>query len=394
MAKEISVETSGRLKDAQIAGLLREADTLIRVGRYLAAESILVRAASLDPSSELVQTYRERIKFVSKQIPQRSHLTKDAMAEVQKTRAVLLQRKIDQANEYITKGKDALDEGDYKNALKNLQKALSIDTESVYAQALVERLHELEVDGSSTAKQVGNEMKFSSVLQEAWRQGVPTEPQEKVLRKLQEELKLSDGQRLALQRKIKNILYKDALRNVWMTGGISAFTPKAVDELRVKYAVSLIDHSALETEIIQEVRKNKVKGTVLVVDEKESTLLEIAERLRVQSYAVIAATSLEEAVTTVKTMTPEIALVEINFSTGPVGFDLYRQFRSNALVKDVPFYFMTTNLDRTTRLIGKRLGVDDFFTKPLDYELLFATFAGKLRGSEKKDIASKKANVA
>ena len=384
MPKEISVEATDKLKHAKVTGLFREIDTLIRVGRYLAAEKILEQAAHLDPAHELVQTYRDRIKFFSKQMPQRVQLTKDAQAEIQKTRAVLLQRKIDQANEQITKGKFALDEGDFKSALKYLQKALSIDPENVYAQALLERLHELESEGVSTAKAVGNEMKLISLLQEAWRNGVPSDAQEKALRKLQEELKISDGQRLTLQRRIKNTLYKDALRNIWMTGGISAFTPQAVDAMRTKFQVSLIDHSSLETEVIQEVRKNKVKGTILIIDEKENSLLEIAERLRSHSYAVIAATSVEEAMSTIKTMTPDIALSEINFPSGPVGFDLFRQFRSTVLVKNVPFFFMTTNLDRTTRLIGKRLGVDDFFTKPLDFELLFATFAGKLQIVDRK----------
>jgi len=384
MEKESSSPAVERLKDAQVAGLLREADTLIRVGRYLAAEKALEKVSGLEPTNELIQSYRDRINFLSKQLPRRISLSKDAQAEVQRTRAVLLQRKIDQANEHLVKGKEALESGDYRNATKFLQKALSIDAENIYAQALLERLKELQSESDETTSGGRDESKLTAALQDAWRNGFPSAAQEQALKKLQGQLGIPDGTRLALQRRIKNMLYKNALRSVWLTGGISAFTSSVVEELRKKFAVSLIDHSSLEAETIREVRKNKVKGTVLVVDEMEGVLLEITDRLRASSFAVIAASSLEEALTTVKSVTPDIVISEIMFHAGPSGFDLFRQFRSSQLTKDIPFFFMSASLDRTTRLIGKKLGVDDFFTKPLDYELLFATIDGKLRGDKQR----------
>lgn len=382
MEKEPSSPAVERLKDAQVAGLLREADTLIRVGRYLAAEKALEKVSNLEPANEVIQSYRDRINFLSKQLPRRVSLSKDAQAEVQRTRAVLLQRKIDQANEHLVKGKEALESRDYRNATKFLQKALSIDAENIYAQALLERLKELQSE--SGEERGSDEAKLSAALQDAWRNGFPSAAQEQAIKKLQGQLGIPDGTRLALQRRIKNMLYKNALRSVWLTGGISAFTSSVVEELRKKFAVSLIDHSSLEAETIREVRKNKVKGTVLVIDELESVLLEITDRLRASSFAVIAASSLEEALTTVKSVTPDIVISEIMFHAGPSGFDLYRQFRSSQLTKDIPFFFMSASLDRTTRLIGKRLGVDDFFSKPIDYELLFATIDGKMRGDKQR----------
>ncbi|HZY10825.1 MAG TPA: hypothetical protein VFF29_06690, partial [Bacteroidota bacterium] len=59
--------------------------------------------------------------------------------------------------------------------------------------------------------------------------------------------------------------------------------------------------------------------------------------------------------------------------------------RGTPATAHVPFLFMTSTMDRTTLVISKRLGVDDFLTKPLDYELLFATMTGKLLRKDKKD---------
>lgn len=379
MERDPTSQVAERLKGAEVAGLLREADTLIRLGRYLAAGITLDKIQKLDPENEVAYLYRDRIQFISKQIPHRVMLSKDAQAEVQKTRAVLLQKRIDEANEQIAKGKGALDAGDFKTALKNFEKALLVDPENIYARALAERLEEMEEEGTAGSATVSGETKLVGALRNAWRDGVPSGVQEETLSKLQTELGISDGARLAIQRRIKNALYKETLRNIWLTGGIAAFTPNVLEELRKKFAVSLIDHSSLEAEMIQEVRKNKLKGTILVVDEREDELLEITSRLRTHSFAVIAATSISEAIATLQSTNADIILSSIALRSESAGFDLFRQVRSAPLTRMIPFLFLTSVLDRTTQLVGKRLGVDDFFTRPIDYELLIAALDGKIR---------------
>jgi len=379
MERDLTSRAAERLKGAEVAGLLREADTLIRLGRYLAAGMTLDKVQKLDPQNEVAFLYRDRINFISKQIPHRIMLSKDAQAEVQKTRAVLLQRKIDQASELIGKGKESLDAGDFKNALRNFEKALAVDPENMYARALAERLDELQEDGAAGSTTLGGEAKLSAALRDAWRNGVPSGAQEEALKKLQTELGISDGTRLAIQRRIKNSLYKEALRNIWLTGGIAAFASSVLEELRRKFAVSRIDHASLEAEMIHEVRKNKLKGTILVLDEQENELLEISSRLRTHSFVVLAATTIEEAMATLQSVNADIILCSVASHSESAGFDLYRQIRSSPMTRNIPFFFLTPVIDRTTHLIGKRLGVDDFFLKPIDYELLIATLDGKLK---------------
>ncbi|MBI4811121.1 MAG: response regulator [Ignavibacteriales bacterium] len=196
---------------------------------------------------------------------------------------------------------------------------------------------------------------------------------------MQRELNISEGKLLEFERDIKNTLYKESLQEIWLTGGLAAFTPEVIDTLRKKFEISRIDHSVIEAALLREFRKNRIRGTILVVDEDDKTLLEISSQLRSNFFAVIAPGNLEEVTACLKIATPNFILSEINFQSGPLGFDLYEFIRSTPYTKQIPFLFMTEKMDRNTLLIGKRLGVDEFIVKPIDYELLIETLNGKLR---------------
>jgi len=53
------------------------------------------------------------------------------------------------------------------------------------------------------------------------------------------------------------------------------------------------------------------------------------------------------------------------------GFDVLRHLRkSNGELRNVPFLFITAYGSRESHLLARRLGCDDFLTKPLDFEVL------------------------
>ena len=115
------------------------------------------------------------------------------------------------------------------------------------------------------------------------------------------------------------------------------------------------------------------KKIVLLVDQDERVLLTLSEYLLNNKYEVISAGSYSEALETLSNVQPDIIISEVNFENGPVGFDLYLHTRSNAKTLDVPFLFLATRIDRDLLIAGKRLGVDDFLSKPLDREVVVAS---------------------
>ncbi len=290
---------------------------------------------------------------------------------------LLNSRKTNQVNALLMKSKKLLEEGQLKRASDMVSRVIALDPVNTYAAALLHRVNELLHQPPQSIEKE-QEMQFRSLLIDAWHEGQPAPEKQKLIEESQTKLNISHGKRAELQREVKNQLYKDSLRDIWLTGGLSAFDMDIVETLRAKFEISRIDHALIESLLLREVRKNRVRGNVLLVDSDDATLLAVSQILRSNYYAVIAAGSFGEALAAVKTVTPDLILSEVVFADGSLGFDLFGFIRSAAETKHTPFLFMTSSLDRTTHLIGKRVGVDDFLVKPVDGELLVATITGLL----------------
>jgi CheY-like chemotaxis protein/DNA-binding CsgD family transcriptional regulator len=67
---------------------------------------------------------------------------------------------------------------------------------------------------------------------------------------------------------------------------------------------------------------------------------------------------------------PALVLCDVRMP-GISGFDLFARLRQiDPLVYGVAFIFLTALADRDSELRGRRLGADDYITKPVDYEIL------------------------
>jgi CheY-like chemotaxis protein len=117
---------------------------------------------------------------------------------------------------------------------------------------------------------------------------------------------------------------------------------------------------------------------VMVIDQDERLLLRIMQSLRKFGFRSVAAGGYQEARELLTLVTPDLVISEVNFENGPVGFDLYLMVRTNARLQGLPFLFLATRVDRETLIAGKRLGVNDFITKPLDEEVVYASIVSSL----------------
>ncbi len=367
------------IQKMQIDELLKQADQYIRSGRYVAADELLQKIFSINPQNTTAHAYQDRIQFLVKQLSQRVGLDNEMYKEIKRYRDLLSKRKLTQISNLLSSAQQFINDGNFKKASEHINKALGLDPENTYANALKQRLVDIQYKPGISVEQTEREFKLCSLIRESWKEGKPSDEKMNIVRKMQNEFNISEGKRLELEREAKNILYKEALKEIWLTGGLSAFTPELIDSLRKKFEVSRVDRSAIEAELLRELRKNKIRGTILVIEEDDKTLLEISSHLRMHFFAVIAAGNLEEVNSSLKIAIPDFILSEINFQSGTLGFELYEFVRSTPKTMHVPFLFMSDKIDRNTILVGKRLGVDEFLIKPLDYELLIEILNGKLR---------------
>jgi len=122
-------------------------------------------------------------------------------------------------------------------------------------------------------------------------------------------------------------------------------------------------------------RRNEL---VLCVDQDERVLTGLGTTMRRHGYQWVGAASYEEALDALSKLVPDVVVSEVNFESGPRGFDLFLWMRSNPARKDIPFLFHATRIDRDILIAGKRFGVDDFIVKPADGDVVAAAIAQTL----------------
>jgi CheY-like chemotaxis protein len=367
----------------QLDDWLRQADKCIREGRYIGADEFLQKVFKVQPENTTAHTYQDRIQFLVNQLAQRIGLQSNLHAEIRKYREMILQRKSNEINICLVQARQFLESGSFDNAADQVRRALAIDVNNLYAKELQNRINELRgTGGEHNAKE--QEYMFRALIKESWGNGRPSEDQQRIITGMQQKYNITEEQYRQHERDVKSELYFEVLHGLWLDGGLVGFTDEIIAELMKRFSISRIEHAAIESKLLNQVRKNRVRGTIMIVDSDDSLLKEFTYKLRLQSFAIISAIDVDEALASMKLVKPTFVLSEVEFPGKASGFDLFQAIRLTSEGRNIPVFFLTSSLDRTTQIIGKRLGVDEFFTKPLDYELLLATLSGKLLASKEQ----------
>lgn len=109
---------------------------------------------------------------------------------------------------------------------------------------------------------------------------------------------------------------------------------------------------------------------ILCIEDDRETADLIAEELADRGFRVTTAYSGQEGLLSIMKATPDLILCDISmpFMTG---FEvLERLIEIAPRLGKIPFVFLTALTDRADELRGRRLGADDYVTKPIDFERL------------------------
>jgi len=117
-------------------------------------------------------------------------------------------------------------------------------------------------------------------------------------------------------------------------------------------------------------REVTVTTRLLCIDDEQRILDLLVEELSDQGFEVRGLTASAGAVEEILAFKPELVICDIMMSP-PSGFELLERIRARPdAIASIPFVFLSALNDRTDVLRGRRLGADDYVTKPIDFEML------------------------
>lgn len=114
---------------------------------------------------------------------------------------------------------------------------------------------------------------------------------------------------------------------------------------------------------------------VMVVDDDPDIAALIAEVLREESYVVRVITDSRQAVEAFEEFRPDLATLDVMMPSVD-GISLCLQLRKNT---EVPILFLSAKQDPPDRVVGLRIGADDYMGKPFDNDELVARVEALLR---------------
>ncbi len=117
-------------------------------------------------------------------------------------------------------------------------------------------------------------------------------------------------------------------------------------------------------------RKPIVNAKILCIDDDQPILDLLVEELSDQGYEVRGVTSGREGFAEILRLTPDLVICDVNMPD-MTGYEILGKLKElNPEFERMPFVFLSALTERENILKGRRLGADEYLTKPIDFELM------------------------
>lgn len=124
---------------------------------------------------------------------------------------------------------------------------------------------------------------------------------------------------------------------------------------------------------------------ILLVEDEPGLVLTLTDRLNAEGYYVDAVGDGDKAVDEAMSDSFDLIILDIMLP-GKDGFEICRELRQKGL--DVPILFLTARGEVTDKVVGLKLGGDDYLTKPFDMLELAARVGALLRRNPAREADS------
>jgi len=124
---------------------------------------------------------------------------------------------------------------------------------------------------------------------------------------------------------------------------------------------------------------------ILLVEDEPGLVLTLTDRLTAEGYELEAATTGEDALAKASAGNFDLIVLDVMLP-GKSGFDVCRELRGDGV--DTPILFLTARGEIADKVLGLKLGGDDYLTKPFDMLELTARVDALLRRSKPGETSS------
>jgi two-component system alkaline phosphatase synthesis response regulator PhoP len=118
------------------------------------------------------------------------------------------------------------------------------------------------------------------------------------------------------------------------------------------------------------------RARILLVEDEPALVLTLTDRLRAERYEVDAVSEGEVALASLGRVSYDLVLLDLMLQ-GIDGYEVCRQLRARGLT--VPVLMLTARAQVVDRVVGLKLGADDYLVKPFDMTELLARVEALLR---------------
>ena len=133
---------------------------------------------------------------------------------------------------------------------------------------------------------------------------------------------------------------------------------------------------------------------ILLIDDDPGFRLTTSEALKGAGFAVIEASSGEEALVKFETNVPDLVLLDAVMQ-GMDGFEVCQKLRNNRLYPGIPILMVTGLEDMDSVNLAYESGADGFASKPLNYTVLIHRMRFQLRAAqETRELHESKEQLA
>ena len=241
--------------------------------------------------------------------------------------------------------------------------------------------HKMELLGATIPEKKEDRLDFyRKKVRSCYTDGQPTVKDARMMMELKELLELTFDEHLSVESDVRLDLYVENVERKILTGELDPRRPETLEALKQQFGVSEAEVKRLEPFIFSRFQQKSARARILVVED-DLLLLETLEKLLSDNdYAVIPASSVDLALDKLRTNAVDFILSDIKFDNEELdGFKFFKAVQAEPQLRHVPFVFMSSLEEGVIVRSGVQLGVDDYLTKPVDPELLFAVIEGKLK---------------